>query len=155
MQQIDSIQGVLQEILLRCSQLSLTFTVCLMSVIGFSHALKCPCLHSFPLQIIFNLKLLMLFLIYNQDEERRRNSLGLDILFLHISHPLAVEINSFSKQMNDSPEFIEVKVEKKIDPKFRCVVLIVIIIIFLLFFCWPGLRIEVSISRDPLYQKLS
>ncbi|TXG48673.1 hypothetical protein EZV62_024548 [Acer yangbiense] len=52
------------------------------------------------------------------DEERRRNSLGLDILFLHISHPLAVEINSFSKQMNDSPEFIEVKVEKKIDPKF-------------------------------------
>ncbi|KAK3229600.1 hypothetical protein Dsin_001481 [Dipteronia sinensis] len=52
------------------------------------------------------------------DEERRRNSLGLDILFLHISHPLAVEINSFSKQMNDSPEFIEVKAEKKIDPKF-------------------------------------
>ncbi|KAK2658549.1 hypothetical protein Ddye_005082 [Dipteronia dyeriana] len=54
------------------------------------------------------------------DEERRRNSLGLDILFLHISHPFAVEINSFSKQMNDSPKFIEVKVEKKIDQKFSC-----------------------------------
>ncbi|KAL5836915.1 hypothetical protein ACOSQ3_014084 [Xanthoceras sorbifolium] len=52
------------------------------------------------------------------DEERRRNSLGVDILFLHISHPLAVEINSLFKQMNDSPEYIEGKVEQKIDPKF-------------------------------------
>ncbi|KAJ9185499.1 hypothetical protein P3X46_005129 [Hevea brasiliensis] len=45
------------------------------------------------------------------DDERQRNSLDLDILFVHISHPLADIIIQFSKQ-NCHPNVLQ-----KIDPK--------------------------------------
>ncbi|KAF8379132.1 hypothetical protein HHK36_028561 [Tetracentron sinense] len=52
------------------------------------------------------------------DEEKRRNSLGLDVLFVHISHPLAVKIFSFCKRKKDHPKLHKTKVKRKIDPKF-------------------------------------
>ncbi|XP_042484661.1 5'-3' exoribonuclease 3-like [Macadamia integrifolia] len=51
------------------------------------------------------------------DEEKRRNSLGMDILFVHISHPLTVKIFSLCEQKKDHPELPNAEVEHEIDPK--------------------------------------
>ncbi|XP_059452712.1 5'-3' exoribonuclease 4-like isoform X2 [Corylus avellana] len=51
------------------------------------------------------------------DEERRRNSFSLDVLFVHISHPLAVEILSLCEKKAGHPNLPEAKV-KKINPEF-------------------------------------
>ncbi|KAJ0078528.1 hypothetical protein Patl1_24308 [Pistacia atlantica] len=52
------------------------------------------------------------------DEERRRNSFGRDVLFVHISHPLGEGINSFCKKVNGDTKLLEGEVIGKIDPKF-------------------------------------
>ncbi|OVA02489.1 putative 5-3 exonuclease [Macleaya cordata] len=52
------------------------------------------------------------------DEEKRRNSLGLDGLFFHISHPLAEKVFSFCKHMKDHPKLPIAKVKRKINPNF-------------------------------------
>ncbi|XP_015878724.3 uncharacterized protein LOC107414997 isoform X1 [Ziziphus jujuba] len=52
------------------------------------------------------------------DEERLRNNLGLDILFVHMSHPLAVKIVSFSREHTSPLEFPKSEVKQEIDPKF-------------------------------------
>ncbi|CAK9158282.1 unnamed protein product, partial [Ilex paraguariensis] len=54
------------------------------------------------------------------DEEKQRNSLGLDILFLHTSHPLAMKIFSFCKRNRDHPKLLKTKLKRKINPQFRC-----------------------------------
>lgn len=58
-----------------------------------------------------------------QEEEKRRNSLGLDILFIHKSHPLSMKIFSFWKRNKDkdNPKLSKAKVKRKIDPEVRCV----------------------------------
>ncbi|KAJ4951214.1 hypothetical protein NE237_028046 [Protea cynaroides] len=50
------------------------------------------------------------------DEEKRRNSLGMDILFIHISHPLTMKIFSLCEQKKDHPE-LHTDIEYTIDPK--------------------------------------
>ncbi|KAM7467598.1 hypothetical protein LguiB_015160 [Lonicera macranthoides] len=52
------------------------------------------------------------------DEEKKRNTLGLDMLFVHISHPLAVKILSFCERNKDHPKLPMAKFKKKIDPIF-------------------------------------
>jgi 5'-3' exoribonuclease 2 len=53
------------------------------------------------------------------EEEKRRNSLGLDILFIHKSHPLSMKIFSFWKRNKDkdNPKLSKAKVKRKIDPE--------------------------------------
>ncbi|XP_043701517.1 5'-3' exoribonuclease 4-like [Telopea speciosissima] len=51
------------------------------------------------------------------DEEKQRNSLGMDRLFVHISHPLTVKIFSLCEQNRDHPVLTNAEVEHKIDPK--------------------------------------
>ncbi|KAK9272050.1 hypothetical protein L1049_002419 [Liquidambar formosana] len=50
------------------------------------------------------------------DEEKRRNNLGLDVLFVHISHPLVAKILSFCKRKKDHPKLPKAKVRRKINP---------------------------------------
>ncbi|CAN0898061.1 5'-3' exoribonuclease 3 [Linum grandiflorum] len=49
------------------------------------------------------------------DEEKRRNSLGLDLLFFHKSNPMAVRV-SFSEK-DSQQELLNVNTELEIDPK--------------------------------------
>ncbi|XP_068649650.1 5'-3' exoribonuclease 3-like isoform X2 [Aristolochia californica] len=51
------------------------------------------------------------------DEEQQRNSLGLDVLFLHVAHPLAAKALSSYRRHKDHPKLCEAKVKRKIDPK--------------------------------------
>ncbi|KAL5568086.1 hypothetical protein UlMin_024661 [Ulmus minor] len=51
------------------------------------------------------------------DEERRRNSLGLDVLFVHMSHPLAMGVLSFYRINMGDAKLSMVKVKQEIDPK--------------------------------------
>ncbi|KAL2226848.1 UNVERIFIED_CONTAM: 5'-3' exoribonuclease 4 [Sesamum indicum] len=55
------------------------------------------------------------------DEERRRNTLGLDKLFVHLSHPLAAKLLTFFERNKDHPKLHKAKVKTKINPKFRFV----------------------------------
>ncbi|KAL0299792.1 UNVERIFIED_CONTAM: 5'-3' exoribonuclease 4 [Sesamum radiatum] len=52
------------------------------------------------------------------DEERRRNTLGLDKLFVHLSHPLAAKLFTFFERNKDHPKLQKAKVKTKINPKF-------------------------------------
>ncbi|XP_031109213.1 5'-3' exoribonuclease 4-like isoform X4 [Ipomoea triloba] len=52
------------------------------------------------------------------DEEKKRNSLGLDMLFVHGSHPLGGKIFSFCERNKDNPKLTQTKVKRKINPKF-------------------------------------
>ncbi|KAI3973451.1 hypothetical protein MKX01_016803 [Papaver californicum] len=52
------------------------------------------------------------------DEEKRRNRVGLDGLFFHISHPLANSVFSFCMNMKDHPKLSTGKVKKRIKPGF-------------------------------------
>lgn len=52
------------------------------------------------------------------DEERRRNTLGIDKLFFDISHPLAAKIFIFWERNKDNPKLQKAKVKKRINPKF-------------------------------------
>ncbi|KAG9452988.1 hypothetical protein H6P81_005892 [Aristolochia fimbriata] len=51
------------------------------------------------------------------DEERQRNCLGLDVLFLHVEHPLATKIVSSYNRNKDHPKLSKGKVKRKIDPE--------------------------------------
>ncbi|KAK1273980.1 5'-3' exoribonuclease 4 [Acorus gramineus] len=51
------------------------------------------------------------------DEEKQRNSSSMDVLFVHISIPLATKICSFYEQNKDHPKLSKVKVKKRIDPR--------------------------------------
>ncbi|KAK9145211.1 hypothetical protein Sjap_005114 [Stephania japonica] len=50
-------------------------------------------------------------------EEMRRNCSGLDLLFVHITHPLAAGIFSFFERKKDHPKLTKAKVKRKINPK--------------------------------------
>ncbi|KAL3837985.1 hypothetical protein ACJIZ3_022576 [Penstemon smallii] len=50
------------------------------------------------------------------DEEKRRNTLGLDKLFFHISHPIAAKIFDFAERNKDNPRLCQAKVKRKINP---------------------------------------
>ncbi|KAL2542430.1 5'-3' exoribonuclease 4 [Abeliophyllum distichum] len=52
------------------------------------------------------------------DEENQRNSLGMDKLYVHDSHPLASKIFAFFERNKDNPKLSKAKVKKKINPKF-------------------------------------
>ncbi|KAL0317889.1 UNVERIFIED_CONTAM: 5'-3' exoribonuclease 4 [Sesamum angustifolium] len=52
------------------------------------------------------------------DEERLRNTLGLDKLFVHLSHPLAAKLFTFFERNKDHPKLQKAKVKTKINPKF-------------------------------------
>ncbi|XP_058206347.1 5'-3' exoribonuclease 3-like [Rhododendron vialii] len=49
------------------------------------------------------------------EEEKRRNSLGLDILCIHKSHPLSTKIFSFWERNKDNPKVSKGKVKRKIN----------------------------------------
>ncbi|XAR52103.1 hypothetical protein NMG60_11020005 [Bertholletia excelsa] len=51
------------------------------------------------------------------DEERQRNKLGLDLLFVHKSHPLAKKIFSFHKRNKDHRRLAKAKIKRKINPE--------------------------------------
>ncbi|PIA32609.1 hypothetical protein AQUCO_04400060v1, partial [Aquilegia coerulea] len=51
------------------------------------------------------------------DEEKRRNSMGMDILFIHTSHPLGEDIMIFWERNKDHPKLAQAKVKRRIDPK--------------------------------------
>ncbi|XP_057463271.1 5'-3' exoribonuclease 3-like isoform X1 [Actinidia eriantha] len=51
------------------------------------------------------------------DEEKRRNSLGMDMLFVHKSHPLSKTIFPFYKRNNNHSKLSKAKVKKKINPE--------------------------------------
>ncbi|KAI3457892.1 hypothetical protein Pfo_014555 [Paulownia fortunei] len=51
------------------------------------------------------------------DAERRRNTLGLDKLFVNMSHPLASKMFTFLERNKDHPKLHKAKVKKKINPK--------------------------------------
>lgn len=87
-------------------------------------ALSCP-----TWVLILEICCLILFLfhsflhyIFIQDEERRRNSFSLDMLFVHISHPLAVKILAFCERKVGHPKLLKAKVKRKINPEFRCAI---------------------------------
>jgi len=87
-------------------------------------ALSCP-----TWVLILEIRYLILFLflsflqnIFIQDEERCRNSFSLDVLYVHISHPLAVKILTFYEGEVGHPNLPNAKVEQKINPKFRCAI---------------------------------
>ncbi|XP_010269900.1 PREDICTED: 5'-3' exoribonuclease 4-like isoform X2 [Nelumbo nucifera] len=50
------------------------------------------------------------------DEEKQRNNIGLDVLFVHTVHPLSVKIFSFYWKKKDHPKVSKAKVKQKIDP---------------------------------------
>ncbi|GMN44246.1 hypothetical protein TIFTF001_013438 [Ficus carica] len=52
------------------------------------------------------------------DEERQRNRLGFDVLFIHISQPFAKKIVTFYKRNIGHPKLAIAKVKRKIDPRF-------------------------------------
>lgn len=52
------------------------------------------------------------------EEEKHRNSLGMDMLFVHISHPLEGRIFTFTERNKGSSKSAEVKAKCTIDPKF-------------------------------------
>ncbi|CAI9087034.1 OLC1v1020998C1 [Oldenlandia corymbosa var. corymbosa] len=52
------------------------------------------------------------------DEEKRRNSLSVDVLFVHSSHQLSTKIFSFCKRNKNNPKLLKAKVKRKIDPAF-------------------------------------
>ncbi|KAF5179587.1 5'-3' exoribonuclease, partial [Thalictrum thalictroides] len=52
------------------------------------------------------------------DEEKRRNSIGMDILFVHVSHPLGADIIVFCERNKDHPKLAQAKIKRRIDPKF-------------------------------------
>lgn len=49
------------------------------------------------------------------EEEKRRNSLGLDILCIHKSHPLSTKIFPFWERNKDNPKVAKAKVKRKIN----------------------------------------
>lgn len=51
--------------------------------------------------------------------ERRRNTLGVDQLFINISHPLAAKILTFWERNKDHPKLQRAKVRTLINPRFR------------------------------------
>ncbi|CAI9775088.1 unnamed protein product [Fraxinus pennsylvanica] len=51
------------------------------------------------------------------DEEKRRNSLGMDKLYVHVSHPLASKILTFYERNKDNLKLSKAKVRRKINPK--------------------------------------
>ncbi|XP_008784687.2 5'-3' exoribonuclease 4-like isoform X2 [Phoenix dactylifera] len=51
------------------------------------------------------------------DEEKQRNSWTLDMLFVHISHPLASTIISIYRRKKDHPKLSKAKLKRKIDPE--------------------------------------
>ncbi|KAL3620004.1 hypothetical protein CASFOL_034916 [Castilleja foliolosa] len=51
------------------------------------------------------------------DAERLRNTLGLDKLYVDMSHPLAAKILTFLERNKDNPKLCRAKVKKKINPK--------------------------------------
>ncbi|KAI5657446.1 hypothetical protein M9H77_26239 [Catharanthus roseus] len=52
------------------------------------------------------------------DDEKKRNSLGLDKLFVHELHPLSAKIFSFCKRNRNNPKLLKANVKRKIDPEF-------------------------------------
>ncbi|XP_047982690.1 5'-3' exoribonuclease 3-like isoform X1 [Salvia hispanica] len=52
------------------------------------------------------------------DVERRRNTLGVDQLFINISHPLAAKILTFWERNKDHPKLQRAKVRTLINPRF-------------------------------------
>ncbi|KAL0304530.1 UNVERIFIED_CONTAM: 5'-3' exoribonuclease 3 [Sesamum radiatum] len=58
------------------------------------------------------------FSVLREDEERRRNTLGFDKLFVHLSHPLAPKLFTFFERNKDHPKLHKAKVKTKINPKF-------------------------------------
>lgn len=62
-------------------------------------------------------------MIVIQEEEKRRNSLGLDILCIHKSHPLSTKIFSFWERNKDNPKVSRAKVKRKINAEVRCVII--------------------------------
>ncbi|KAG5558968.1 hypothetical protein RHGRI_008799 [Rhododendron griersonianum] len=54
------------------------------------------------------------------EEEKRRNSLGLDILCIHKSHPLSTKIFPFWERNKDNPKVAKAKVKRKINAEVRC-----------------------------------
>ncbi|KAH6774874.1 exoribonuclease 4 [Perilla frutescens var. hirtella] len=52
------------------------------------------------------------------DVERRRNTLGIDKLFVDLSHPLAAKILTFWERNKDNPKLQKAKVKRKLNPKF-------------------------------------
>lgn len=62
-------------------------------------------------------------MIVIQGEEKRRNSLGLDILCIHKSHPLSTKIFSFWERNKDNPKVSKAKVKRKINAEVRCVII--------------------------------
>nr|QXO15347.1 acyl-lipid omega-3 desaturase [Olea europaea var. sylvestris] len=55
------------------------------------------------------------------DEEKRRNSLGMDKLYVHVSHPLASKILAFYERNKGNLKLSKAKIKRKIDPKLRSV----------------------------------
>ncbi|KAG6438375.1 hypothetical protein SASPL_103316 [Salvia splendens] len=53
-----------------------------------------------------------------KDVERRRNTLGVDQLFINISHPLAAKILTFWERNKDHPKLQRAKVRTLINPRF-------------------------------------
>ncbi|XP_070016178.1 5'-3' exoribonuclease 4-like isoform X1 [Nicotiana sylvestris] len=51
-------------------------------------------------------------------DEKHRNSLGLDMLFVYLSHPLATKILAFCARNKDNPKLPKAKVKRKINPEF-------------------------------------
>ncbi|KAL1547333.1 5'-3' exoribonuclease 3-like [Salvia divinorum] len=52
------------------------------------------------------------------DVERRRNTLGVDQLFIGITHPLAAKILTFWERNKDHPKLQRAKVRTRINPRF-------------------------------------
>ncbi|XP_057800630.1 5'-3' exoribonuclease 3-like isoform X2 [Salvia miltiorrhiza] len=52
------------------------------------------------------------------DVERRRNTLGIDQLFVDMSHPLAAKIFTFWERNKDHPKLRRAKVRTRINPRF-------------------------------------
>ncbi|XP_058086736.1 5'-3' exoribonuclease 3-like isoform X2 [Magnolia sinica] len=50
------------------------------------------------------------------DEEKQRNSLGFDVLFVHMSHPLSTKIMSSYRRKKDHPKLLKAKIKRKINP---------------------------------------
>ncbi|KAH0456619.1 hypothetical protein IEQ34_014526 [Dendrobium chrysotoxum] len=55
------------------------------------------------------------------EEEKLRNSWALDMLFVHVSHPLSSKFLSFIRRKKHHPKLSMTKVRRKIDPEFRFV----------------------------------
>lgn len=51
------------------------------------------------------------------EEEKDRNSLGMDMLLVNDSHPLAAKIISCCQRNKDHPKLLKAKIKKKIDPE--------------------------------------